>query len=302
MPGSEGGGPAPRAWLGWAVGLVVLIGAVALFVHLSSTDAEFSRYNPSWNGTSAYFSALDGRGAVAVDDPAALAGRANATLLVVAPGRLLTADEAAAYAAFVRSGGTLVVADDFGAGNALLAAAGSTMRLDQRNLSSIERAYELPGAPLGFPVADAPLAAGLSTVVFDHPVAVTGGAPFLETSRLSWMDDDGNGRPDENESLGRFALAASEEVGAGRVVAVGDASLFINAMQGLRVGDNALLLARLVPDGVLVDERLSLAASANGSVGTVLWLQERPVLIVAVMAVALAALAWRAGLRRRRET
>ena len=56
-----------------------------------------------------------------------------------------------------------------------------------------------------------------------------------------------------NESLGRFALAASEDVGAGRVVAVGDASLFINAMQGLRTGDNALLLARLVPDGALVD-------------------------------------------------
>ncbi|MEN6341119.1 MAG: DUF4350 domain-containing protein, partial [Methanospirillum sp.] len=149
MPAGEGGGTPPRAWIGWAVGLVVLVGVAALFVHLSSTDDEFSRYNPSWNGTSAYFSALDDRGAVAIDDPAALAGRANATLLVVAPGRAPTAGEAALFRAFVQSGGTLVLADDFGAGNALLGAVGSTMRLDQRNLSSLERAFELPGAPFG---------------------------------------------------------------------------------------------------------------------------------------------------------
>jgi hypothetical protein len=299
VQGSERGGRDPRSWIGWAVGLVVLIGVVALTVHVSSCDDEFSRYNPSWNGTSAYFSALEGRGAVAVDDPAALAG--NATLLVVAPGRAPTAAEADAYRAFVRSGGTLVLADDFGAGNALLAAVGSGMRLDQRNLSSMDRAFELPAAPLGFPVQGAPLGANLSPVVFDHPVAVTGGAPFLTSSRLSWMDDHGNGRPDLNESLGLFVLAASEKVGAGTVVAVGDASLFINAMQDLRIGDNGVLLARLVPDGVLVDRRLSRTAVANGPVGTVLWLQERPVLIVAVTALALAALAWRTGGARRRE-
>ncbi len=301
MPGSKRGGTAPPAWIWWAVGLVVLIGVVALTVHLSSSDDEFSRYNPSWNGTSAYFSALDGRGAVVVDDPAALAKYSNTTLFVVAPGRAPTADEAAAYRAFVRSGGTLVLADDFGAGNALLATVGSGMRLDQRNLSSMERAFELPAAPFGFPVEGETLGANLTSIVFDHPVAVTGGTPFLTSSRLSWMDDDANGRPDLNESLGRFALAAREEIGAGTVVAVGDASLFINAMQDLRIGDNGLLLARLVPDGVLVDRRLSRAAVATGTVGTVLWLQERPVLIVAVTAFALAALAWRAGRDRRRE-
>lgn len=299
MPGSEGEGQAPRAWLGWAVGLVVLIGTVALFLHLSSTDGEFSRYNPSWNGTSTYFSALDERGAVAVRDPAALAGYANATLLIVAPGRAPTADEAAAYRAFVQSGNTLVLADDFGAGNALLGAVGSTMRLDQRNLSSLDREFELPGAVLGYPVPGAPLGANLSTVVFDHPVAVVGGAPFLETSRLSWMDDDGNGRPDLNESLGRFALAASEEVGAGRVVAVGDASLVINAMQALRDGDNAVLLARLVPDGALVDQRLSRAAAATGPISTILWVQNRPSFIVVVTALALGALAWQLNRRKR---
>ena len=47
-----------------AVGLILLIAAIALFLHLSSTDDELSRYNPQWNGTSAVFEALEGRGSV----------------------------------------------------------------------------------------------------------------------------------------------------------------------------------------------------------------------------------------------
>ncbi|NLX50175.1 MAG: DUF4350 domain-containing protein [Methanospirillum sp.] len=296
MPSGERGPGA--AWLVWAVGLVVLAGAVALFLHVSSAGDEFSRHNPSWNGTSVFFEELDAREPVVITAPADLRGHPGATLLVVAPGRAPVGDEAGEYRAFVASGGTIVVADDFGAGNALLAAAGTSIRFDQRNLSSLERAFELPAAVLGFPAPGGDLAGNLTAVVFDRPVAVLGGTPLLETSRLSWMDGDGDGRPGANEPLERYILVAHEEIGAGRVVAVGDASLFINAMQDLRVGDNALLLARLAPDGVLVDGVVSRTTGASGPVGTVLWLQERPVLIVAVAAAALIALAVRRPGRR----
>lgn len=295
MPESE---PAPASWLGWAAGLVLLIATIALVVQLSTSNDEFSRYNPSWNGTSAYFATLDARGAPTVADPALLAGHPGATLLVVAPGRPPDPAEGAAYRDFVAGGGTLVLADDFGAGNALLEAVGSGMRLDQGNLSSVERAFEVPGAPLGFPVEGESLAAGLGAVVFDHPAGVVGGTPFLVTSPLSWMDADGNGRADPDEPLGEAALAASEQVGAGRVIVVGDSSLFVNAMQGLREGDNAALLGRLVPDGVLVDARLARTASAGGPVGAVLWLRGVPLLIAAATAGALVALAWWLGRRR----
>ena len=283
----------------WAVGFVLVACAVALVIHLSATGAEFSRHNPSWNGSSSFFDALEERGAVEVDDPAALAGRAGATLLVVAPARAPDGGEAAAYRGFLAGGGTLVLLDERGAGDALLEAVGSTMRFGEPNLSSLDRAYELPDAPLGYPVAGAPLAENLSAVVLNRPVAVAGGAPFLETSRLSWVDLDGDGVPAPDEPFGRYALAASETVGAGTVVAVGDPSLVINAMQDLREGDNRRLLARLAPDGVLVDGRLGRTAAADGPVGTVLWLQERPFISIAVVALALVALAlWR---RRGRE-
>jgi hypothetical protein len=92
-------------------------------------------------------------------------------------------------------------------------------------------------------------------------------------------------------------LVATEAVGRGRVVAVGDASLYINAMQGLREGDNEVFLARLAPDGTLVDARISRTASASGAVGMVLWLQGQPVLIVSATAIALGALALVLGRR-----
>lgn len=282
----------PNQAVNWVVGFVLLIVVVALFLHLSATDVEFSRYNPQWNGTSTVFETLEDRGAVMVGDPAALAGRTNTTLLVIAPARAPTAGERAAYRDFVAAGNTLLLADDFGKGNALLEAVGATIRLDQRNLSSLDREYEVPAAPLGFPVVGAPFGGNLTKVVFNHPVAVTGGTPFLETSPLSWIDENRNGRADSTEPLGRFTLAAIEPVGGGRVVVVGDASLFINAMQHLRGGENKLVIRELTSGTVLVDQHLSRTAAASGPISTILWVRNIPTSIILVTVLALGMLGW----------
>jgi hypothetical protein len=283
----------------WAIGVILLIAVVALFLHLSATDVEFSRYNQQWNGTSSVFETLEDRGAVMVDDPSALAGRTNTTLLVIAPAHAPTAGERAAYRDFVASGNTLLLADDFGEGNALLEAVGATIRLDQRNLSSLDREYEVPAAPLGFPVAGAPFGAALTRVIFNHPVAVTGGTPFLETSLLSWIDENGNERADSTEPIGRFTLAATEPVGSGRVVVVGDASLFINAMQHLRDGENAQLIQELTGGTLLVDQHLSQTAAASGPISTILWVRNIPSSIILITAMVLGGVGWHFCRRKR---
>ncbi|WP_440949186.1 DUF4350 domain-containing protein [Methanosphaerula subterraneus] len=289
----------PGQAVNWVIGAVLLIAVIALFLHLSSTDVEFSRYNPQWNGTSTVLETLEDRGAVMVDDPSTLAGRTGATLLVIAPGRGPTAGERAAYRDFVASGNTLLLADDFGEGNALLDAVGATIRLDQRNLSSLDREYEVPAAPLGFPVVGAPLGATWTSVVFNHPVAVTGGTPFLETSLLSWIDENGNERADATEPLGRFSLAATESVGGGRVVVIGDASLFINAMQHLRDGENEQVIRDLTGGTLLIDQHLSRTAAASGPISTILWVRNIPTTIILITALALGAIAWHFCRRKR---
>ena len=176
-----------------AVGLVLVIAAVALFLHLSSTDTEFSRYNVQWNGTSEVFGALEGHDTVMVRDPAVLRGRQDETLLMIAPIRAPTAEEGAGYRAFVAAGNTLVLADDFGAGNEVLKAIGASARFEPGNLSSLTRQFETSTAPIGYPLKGQPLVGALSKVVFNRPVAVSGGDPLINTTYFSWIDTDGNG-------------------------------------------------------------------------------------------------------------
>lgn len=280
------------------VGIVLVIAMVALFLHLTSTDNEFSRYNPQWNGTSMVFDRLENRGSVMVRDPADLGEGESRTLLVIAPFRVPTVEEEAAYRNFVASGNTLVLADDFGSGNALLTAVGSSIRLDHGNLSSFSREFEISEAPIGYPVSNRSSVSGFSKVVFNHPVAVFGGEPLVNTTPLSWVDKDGDGRANSSEPLDRYTVMAEEAIGAGRVVVIGDASLFINAMQGLPDCDNELLVGRLIENATFVDQRLSQTEVAEGPISTFLWVREIPSLVVVVTTLSLGVIAW--SLNRRR--
>lgn len=275
-----------------AVGIILVIASVTLLVHLTSTDGEFSRYNLQWNGTSVVFDTLEARGSVMVHDPAELQGRQNATLLVIAPARVPTAEEGMAYRNFVAAGNTLVLGDDFGSGNGLLRAIGASSRLESGDLSSYSREFQISTAPLGRPVEERPLVAGISKIVFNHPVAVENGEPLITTSYLSWVDENGDGRADSTEPLNRFSVMTEESVGDGRVIVIGDASLFINAMQGLPDCDNPLLMRRLLEDTTLVDQTLSRTADAEGPISTFLWVREIPSLAVLVTMLSLAVVAW----------
>ena len=89
----------------WIVGLVILVSALVLTVHLSANILEFSRYNNGWNGTSVFFSNLDRHHCFEVSDPGQLASyQGNATLLIIAPYRQPTTQEIAAYRSFLIRG------------------------------------------------------------------------------------------------------------------------------------------------------------------------------------------------------
>ncbi len=208
---------------------------------------------------------------------------------MIAPRAAPSRDQAEAVRAFLGAGNTVVVADDFNRGSDYLAAIGATIRFGAGNLSSLDRAYETPTAPFGFPAPGAPVVANLTQVIFDRPVAVLGGDPVLETSRLSWIDADGSGRIEPGEPLGRFTLAAGEPVGGGRVVALGDASLFINAMDRVRGGDNRAFLDHLLGERsvLVVEQGLSRTVDADGMINTILWVQGKTILILAIAALAL---------------
>jgi hypothetical protein len=147
-------------------------------------------------------------------------------LLIVHPERTIDAD---GLTAFMHAGGRLVLLDDYGTGDGLLARFGI-------------RRVPLPGRPAEMLRGNASLAiaepASAHPAVRDVGRVVTNHATGLEHPALSSvLVVRGDGEPD-------VLLAVAGAVGQGRLLAVGDASVAINEM--MRYPGNRALAAALV--------------------------------------------------------
>jgi len=243
-----------------AVGLAGVMAIAILFAGATSA-AAFGAYNPAWDGAS------DLRGVAEDEGVAEATVVTNASLyrttgpnetvaVVLSPDRPYTDTEAAAIARFVREGGTLVVAEDYGPnGNRLLATVGSAVRVDGRALRDDREYYRSPALPVAPNTADHPLTAGVDSLTLNHGSVVvprnatanatvsgtdrsadqlivngTNATVLVRSSEFSYLDADADGEIDDDETLRARPVATAESVGAGRVVVVSDPSAFINAM------------------------------------------------------------------------
>jgi len=263
----------------WAVLLILLLAGAAAYAHVTTTTEEYSRYNTGWNGTSGFAGEeiRDLRGL----DP-------GAALLILAPDRPFTAEEAGYLRAFLDGGGRVIIADEEGAANGLLADLGSTMRVRPGNLASLDRNHADPGLFLARVVGNDTLFAGVETVRVNRPAAVEGGEPLLETSILTWEDADGDGRITGSETFGKAVVGARE----GNLTVLGDPSLFINAM----LAENPEFIQNT--RAVLLDGTHSRTGTANRIINTRLWIQETPPAAAAAAALAVLPVAWHFGRKR----
>jgi len=150
---------------------------------------------------------------------------------MIAPYRHFSAQDSAAYRAYVARGNTLVIADDFGTGADLLDGMGSSITILPGNLSSVDRAYGSPYTVVAFPAGAAFPSLSGSGIVLDKAAALSGGDPVLSTGLISWIDTAGSPGPGAGISISRYEVAAHETIGKGDLYVVGDPSIFINAMQ-----------------------------------------------------------------------
>jgi hypothetical protein len=67
--------------------------------------------------------------------------------------------------------------------------------------------------------------------------------PLFHSSPFSYLDENGNAELDTSETLRRYPVVTMEQVGDGRVIAISDPSIFLNAM--LAESDNQALLDSL---------------------------------------------------------
>ena len=263
----------------WAVVLLLLLAAGAAYAHTTTTTEEFSRYNVGWNGTS-------GLAAGEVHDLRGL--DPGTTLLILAPNRPFTAEEVGNLRTFLDDGGQILIADEEGNANRLLADLGSTMRVRPGNLASLDRDHADPGLFTVRVVGNDTLFAGVETFRVNRPATVTGGDPLLETSILTWDDGDGDGRPGSTEAFGTAVVCAKE----GNLTVLGDPSLFINAM----FAENPEFINNLQP--VQIDAAHSRTGTVNPTINTLAWVRETPVATAALAALAILPVAYVFGRKR----
>ena len=213
-----------------AVALTLLIVAATLWVYPSSTD--FAPANPYWNG----LADASGRFRITtVSSLRALPAQGGGTVLIVIPYVLLPSGDLDTVAKYVESGGVLVLMDDFGFGNDVLARLGLRARLAGQILvdplfNHKSRRFPRISEFLG------PVSSGVESIVLNHAtvIRVTGGMTVVaRSSPVSFLDVNGSGRRDPDEPGGPFAVAALARVGAGYVVLVSDPSIILNSMLDL---------------------------------------------------------------------
>jgi hypothetical protein len=242
----------------WSLVLFTFIVLVALVTATATSTASFSPYNGQWHGGSELQAIATEAGAesdVTIDVAAYSRTPAPGTVAVVlSPDRPYTAAEAVQVERFVRRGGTLVVAEDFGPhSNSLLGDIGATSRLDGRLLVDEEAHYNSPTMPVARPDTTTTLLTDVDTFTLNHGTYVNpdGAQVLVESSEFaSVVNADGNV---VSTTLGPYPLVTAERIGAGTVVVVADSSALINVM--LDRPGNAAFVRNLFSrhDRVLVD-------------------------------------------------
>ncbi|MDH7510335.1 MAG: DUF4350 domain-containing protein [Methanolinea sp.] len=207
-----------------------MLGAILVLLHLSVTTADYSRYNPGWNGTSVLFDMIDGAGGTMVTDPSLLPGQGNGMLLFVAPGREPPDQDKEDLRDFLFRGNCVLIASDREEDNELLEGIGSSIRIRRADIISVDRFFDDPSSVIAFPTGDDPLSSGIPRLVGNDPSFLEGGTPVYATSLLSFRDTDGDQRLGKGEVLERFTIVSRETLGNGTLYVVSDPSIFINGM------------------------------------------------------------------------
>ena len=179
----------------------------------------------------------------------------NSTLLlIIGLERAYTSLEKNAIIEFVKQGGNLLLADDFGYGNTIAKEFG----VGFTNYKLYDRNYEKNTA---FIKATATTPFGKRTVLLNEPSTLFNvGESFLilSSGEDSFIDKNGNELEDSDEGGGNFPLCVFTEYGDGRVILISDPGLFINNMLS-RYENRAFaldLIKMLLPSGgeVIFDE------------------------------------------------
>lgn len=215
-----------RRFLAGVIAYTAVAVALILWYYPSSTDFAIS--NPYWNGLSELTRGFSVRPLTLTDG---FPAESQGTVLLVIPSRPPQPSHLTFIKRYVETGGVLVLLDDFGSGNDILAFLGSEIRFSGQLLADPLFNLRNGRLPRILDIAPSPITQGVEGLILNHATVLTGigesrGAAL--SSPVSYLDVNRNGRRDEGEPVGRLPVAGLEPIGEGYLIVVSDPSILVN--------------------------------------------------------------------------
>lgn len=272
--------------------MVVLASVAVLALPLFDTGpSHLSAYSRRWNDISGFRDLASSRGLntrALLTGPGELAKveEVSSVLVVIGMEKGYSAGEIAAISTFASRGGDILLADDFGYGNAVLEnITAGQVRINNRHLRDIY--YDKnPDFIRAWSRATGSMPdIGHLELLLDRPAALEvspvnrlrGQAAVLaNSSSRAWLDGNDNLVRDPGEPAAAYPVAAYgyTSAGAGRLVVVSDPGLFVNEM--IHRADNSIFISKLLDyfaagdSRVIIDESRHIPETAARRVGTAL--------------------------------
>jgi hypothetical protein len=200
-------------------GIFLLI--VPTVVPVLKTSADFCMLSTNWNGCSQFAKVLAERGNIVwiINPYNTLDLDENGVLIVVGPDVDFSSLEIKAVSNFLNRGGTLLLADDFGTANTLIAGLEIDWKFYDRPLGDIfyDKRADFPVVAR---IEDPGLAYNVEKLVLNVPSVITGSEGEAFSSKVSVVGGKRRSYP----------IMAETSYGEGRVILLSDPDIVINDM------------------------------------------------------------------------
>ncbi len=191
-------------------------------------------------------------------------------LLVLAPRLPFSSLESSSIDSFVKGGGTLFVADNFGVGNQLLRSLNFPVQFGNASIHDNLFYKSAPVFPVVYDLWPEAVNASVKELVLNNAAALTildnnSVTVLARTSPFSYEDSNSNSQRDPGERRGPFPVLASGREGRGTIYVFSSPGSFSNAM--LQDADNSRLLQFLSGQGnrtMLIDQQHLAISGATG--------------------------------------
>ncbi len=213
--------------------VVVLISVISLLcVWFYPSIQDFMASNIMWQGIRNFSSEFNAENIDSLDDLPALPEK---VVLVAIPYLEYTNEELVKMKRFVDNGGTLLLMDDYGYGNSVLAHLGVSARFTNKPLLDPLISYKNRFMPRITDFAPEVKENDIDVIMLNHATTLTN---IVESGVIAWsssasfLDINENGVWDEGEPKGPLIVAAKLRLGQGTLALVSDPSIMINSMVG----------------------------------------------------------------------